>query len=202
MADEAIEAIEKMRTTSKETRALLKKAMRGEIIAGKFRVSDVARRLVGSGFKHSHGDPRDAWRGVRAYVARKDDRLAGGISITNDPTVTETRAWKTTDRQSKRTQQLNSYYGRSRAFILRWLNAGTKARYAGGRNRRKNGVTYVIANKGVKKASFRGKVKGKGWFTTTATIEIEKAAERVGKRAIDICLSRFANDNTTEVQQK
>ena len=65
--------------------------------------------------------------------------------------------------RSKRTNQVDSYYGSDRGFILRFLNAGTDPRYAGTRD-------------GNMKHAFRGRLTATGWFGPASQKELEEAS--------------------------
>lgn len=65
--------------------------------------------------------------------------------------------------RSKRTNQVDSYYGSDRGFILRFLNAGTDTRYAGTRD-------------GNMKHAFRGRLTATDWFGTASQKELEEAS--------------------------
>lgn len=65
--------------------------------------------------------------------------------------------------RSKRTNQVDSYYGSDRGFILRFLNAGTDPRYAGTRD-------------GNMKHAFRGRLTATDWFGTASQKELEEAS--------------------------
>ena len=77
---------------------------------------------------------------------------------------------------SARTKQINEYYGRDRAFILRFLNSGTNPRMA----------TADVHGRG-SRASWgaRGSIAGSNWFENLAP-NMSNAAERLGIKAEEI----------------
>lgn len=104
-----------------------------------------------------NGDPRQSVRSIKRAVYKKI--RGGAISILDGrgrsagSRATQFRATG----QSRRTQQINSYTGADRAFILRFLNSGTGDRVGGyGRNYKMDGNT-LYSHKG--KPGWRGRIK-------------------------------------------
>lgn len=194
LTDEAQRGIKQMLTTSNGTRDELKRAILSGMLCAKKNVQAVAKRVIGTGYKHSAGDPRDAWKAVKVN-AWKRKGIGASIAIM-EGNKTETREWNpkrkgTRGRRaiSARTRQLNAYYGQSRAFILRFINSGTKQRFTGGRNKRVKGVTKIYHNGG--SVANRGKIKASGWFEQSAVPEVNSAAERIGRRFSDRVVTQF-----------
>ena len=91
--------------------------------------------------------------------------------------------------RSQRTQNLLDYEGISRGFVLRFLNAGTKARYAGyGRNGRTQADydRFVLNNDG---RGFRGSIAARNWFGPRSHQELKNAAVN-----IQAIIDRVIND--------
>ena len=80
--------------------------------------------------------------------------------------------------RSKRTQDLMSYEGADRGFILRFLNAGTEARYTGGRNGRNEAerTRFIESHEG---RGFRGSISARNWFGPRSQKEMEAAAQNI-----------------------
>ena len=80
--------------------------------------------------------------------------------------------------RSKRTQDLMSYEGADRGFILRFLNAGTEARYTGGRNGRTDAerTRFIESHEG---RGFRGSISARNWFGPRSQKEMEAAAQNI-----------------------
>ena len=80
--------------------------------------------------------------------------------------------------RSKRTQDLMSYEGADRVFILRFLNAGTEARYTGGRNGRTAAerTRFIESHEG---RGFRGSISARNWFGPRSQKEMETAAQNI-----------------------
>lgn len=134
-----------------------------------------ARKAVSSAAKsHLPSDPRKAYQAVRHSVYK---RIFGGqVNILSRRTnngkmyvgANKSRSKGSQRggnrmRRSARTNQVDSYYGSDRGFILRFLNAGTTSRLAGTRSK-----TMKPAN--------RGRIKARNWFGTSASTAMEKAA--------------------------
>lgn len=135
-----------------------------------------ARKAVSSAAKSNlPSDPRKAYQAVRHSVYK---RIFGGqVNIlarrTNNGKMyvgaSKARSRGSQRggnrmRRSERTNQIDSYYGSDRGFILRFLNAGTTRRMAGTR-----GKTIKPAN--------RGRIKERNWFGTSSSTALDKAAD-------------------------
>lgn len=146
-----------------------------------------ARKAVSSAAKSNlPSDPRKAYQAVRHSVYK---RIFGGqVNILArkknngkmfiggpESRIKQGQRGGNRMRRSARTNQVDSYYGSDRGFILRFLNAGTTSRLAGTRSK-----TMKPAN--------RGRIKARNWFGTSASTAIEKAADDLDTlitRAID-----------------
>lgn len=140
-----------------------------------------ARRRVSNDIKFRIGinkDPRAAYKAVKMAVYKSV--FGGNISILSrkkaSPTQTSyhpPRTLKAGQRggnrvpMSARTLAVNSYYGIDRGFILRWLEEGTKDRYAGTRGGRLHGN--------------RKHIGARHEFSSEAPAELEKAIEEIAE---------------------
>lgn len=144
-------------------------------------------------------DPNQAYKGVRLGVMT-NKQLGAFIAILDDSKASDTSG-KTPPRKgtrgtrsiSSRTKQLQSYHGRSRAFVLRFLNTGTVGRTAhgrmqtrGGRNRR-----ALSAKRGT--PWYRGKIKKGDFFMPAAEPAIRAAADRFMGYLNSIVNQKFNN---------
>ncbi len=147
--------------TDKETRNRIRKIIREEL-------KDTAKRLREDARYEMKEDPRKAYRGVKSTVYRKI--LGGNVSILN-PRRAGQRYQLIKDRKldhnpyqrggnrrprSPRTEQVDSYFGRDRAWILRIISSGTVTRST--------------------KYGNRGSIAARNWFQNMAPHEIELAA--------------------------
>ena len=119
-------------------------------------------------------DPRSAYRAIKSTVYR---RIKGGnVSILSKrrasskryPVPTSTRG------RSQRTEQLMSYYGADRGFVLRFLNKGTKQRTVKGFNGRRG-------FKSPDATGDRDRITGRNWFGHASQAEMERAAAELEK---------------------
>ncbi len=124
-------------------------------------------------------DPRNAKRAVKMSVYKK--AIGANISILEPTNKIYTAEYKPARKGtrgvrkiSKRTEQVNSYYGPSRAFVVRFLNFGTSGRETKGRT--KNFPSGVS----------RGDIEGKNWFGAKTNEELEKAANIIGQRICEL----------------
>ena len=119
-------------------------------------------------------DPRSAYRAIKSTVYR---RIKGGnVSILSKrrasskryPVPTSTRG------RSQRTEQLMSYYGADRGFVLRFINKGTKQRTVKGFNGRRG-------FKSPDATGDRDRITGRNWFGHASQAEMERAAAELEK---------------------
>lgn len=153
-----------------------------------------ARNSIRKDTKSAIGnDPRAAWRGVKMVIYKKQ-AIGGNVSMLDTKgkvyTKPDTRTRKQNRHISAHTKQLNEYYGESRAFVLRFLNFGTKARYSDSRGRYNSGATrYYYTNTNAK--LFRGKLTARNWFGESANKHMEKAADEIGEGVANLVVKRF-----------
>ena len=153
-----------------ETRKRIHKIVREEL-------KDATKRLREDARYELPNDPRKAYRAVRASIYRKI--LGGNVSILN-PRKAGARYQLIKPRKldqnpfqrggnrvprGARTESVDTYFGRDRAFILRFLNSGTSQRMAGSRGGRLSGN--------------RGSITARNWFQNMAPHEMELAAENL-----------------------
>ena len=139
-----------------------------------------ARRIVSNDAKGAmKSDPRQAYKAVKSAVYMRI--LGGSISILNRKNAKGGGSYEpprkgTSDPfgrggnrvpRSQRTQQVMSYQGADRAFILRFLNAGTDVRDAGTRGGRLSGN--------------RGRIEPRNFFATSSQKAMEQAAEQLDR---------------------
>lgn len=149
----------------------IRKVIRKEMNVARRGVMQAARSAMGS-------DPRKAANAVKLIVY-KDARgamlnLMNGKKAKNvveegshsDGGVSGIRRKR---KVSARTKKVNGYRGKDRSFILRFVNQGTVARYAGTR-----GNTM--------RKAFRGSIMGKKFFQGSANSQMEAAAGRLQKQ--------------------
>lgn len=124
----------------------LKKYIRQSLNQAKREVQNAAKRNLPN-------DPRKSYQGVKVGIYKKT--LGGNVSLFNQRSTGKTTSYELPKggksgilrkrQRSARTIQVDSYYGRDRAFILRMHNQGTRVRTAFTRTRSKSGKT---ANRG------------------------------------------------------
>ena len=135
------------------------------------------RKHLGQDAKQAmHSDPRHAYRAVKTAVYRSI--LGGSVSILNKRRASGKRSSYEPPRtlrpgqrggnrvpRGERTQQVMSYEGSDRGFILRFLNAGASNREAGTRGGRLHGN--------------RGSIAARSWFGQNSHREMEQAAQNL-----------------------
>lgn len=129
-------------------------------------------------------DPRDAYKAVRSSVYKKI--LGGNINILqpkragNSTTYRKPRKLDKNPHQrggnrtpvSQRTLEMQSYYGKDRGFVLRFLNGGTPVRNTRYGN--------------------RGMITGRHWFAGKGKTEMEQAAIEIAA-LIDRTINEIIN---------
>jgi len=150
-------------------------------------------------------DPRAAARAVKMSIYKKI--IGANISILPPKNVTYIKVY-TKKRKlrpgqvggnrmpvKERTQKIDSYFGSSRAFILNFVNSGTKMR-------RWRTVTNRTVNKGVGRkhtsASLegsrngnRGKINPTSWFETSGPKWVEVAANQISEDLVNSIVDDF-----------
>ena len=134
-----------------------------------------------------NSDPRKAYKAVRYAVYKR--LLGGQVNILNprkvqkapyNPPRMQRASLRGGNRmkRSDRTQDMMEYYGASRAFVLRFLNAGTEDRYNGGRNGRtqEQRDKFILDHEG---RGFRGRISSRNWFGPRSHQELQNAAYHI-----------------------
>lgn len=136
-----------------------------------------ARRTVGQAAQSKmRSDPRQAYKAVKTSVYRRI--LGGSVSLFNRRGAARSGGSYNPPRKlregqrggnrvarSERTQQLMDYEGADRAFVLRFLNAGTADREAGSRG----GVLH----------GNRGRIAPRNFFADSSHTAMQKATEQL-----------------------
>jgi hypothetical protein len=161
LVDQQNRAFGRLMATDKETRKRIQKIIHEEL-------KDAAKRLREDATYELKEDPRKAFRAVKSSVYRRI--LGGNVSILN-PRRAGARYQLIRERKldmnphqrggnrrprSPRTEQVDSYFGKDRAFILRFVSSGTAGRKT--------------------KYGNRGIIVARRWFQNMAPREMELAA--------------------------
>lgn len=142
-------------------------------------------------------DPRSAYKAVRFAVYRK--LFGGQVNILSPRNKGKGRLYEPPRKlqpkqrggnrriRGDRTTELMSYFGKDRGFVLRFLNAGTRVRYNGGRNGRTEEQynTFIAHHEG---RGHRGAISARNWFGGASQHQLENAANNLDKMINDIIL--------------
>lgn len=142
-------------------------------------------------------DPRSAYKAVRFAVYRK--LFGGQVNILSPRNKGKGRLYEPPRKlqpkqrggnrrtRGDRTTELISYFGKDRGFVLRFLNAGTRVRYNGGRNGRTEEQynTFIAHHEG---RGHRGAISARNWFGGASQQQLENAANNLDKMINDIIL--------------
>jgi hypothetical protein len=135
-------------------------------------------------------DPRSAYKAVRFAVYRK--LFGGQVNILSPRNKGKGRLYEPPRKlqpkqrggnrrtRGDRTTELMSYFGKDRGFVLRFLNAGTRVRYNGGRNGRTEEQynTFIAHHEG---RGHRGAISARNWFGGASQQQLENAASNLDK---------------------
>ncbi len=166
LIDQQSRAFGRLMVEDKETRARFRKIIREEI-------KEAAKRVRLDAKDALKNDPRKAFRAVKSTVYRRI--LGGNVSILNPRragTRYELRKVRKIDRNphqrggnrrpvSDRTRQVETYYGKDRAFILRFVSSGTSQRMT--------------------KYGNRGSIAANSWFQNNAPHDMDVSAENISR---------------------
>ena len=184
------QVLEQALSTNPKTQKALQKLIREAIME--------ARAKVISSEKFKNGDPRGARNAVRTAVYKKilganiniyNSRKAHGSTSYEPPrTLIPGQRGGNRMKRSGRTAQIMSYDALDRGFILRFINSGTKVRYAGnGRNgRTESDYNRFIQNHGSR--GNRGSIAARHFF------------RGAGERALVQAVDSLANMIDTELE--
>ena len=162
--------LESLMMSNPEMEKRVQKLIRQVLLAARRMVSNDAKGVMKS-------DPRHAYKAVKSAVYKRI--LGGSVSILNRKNARGGGSYEpprkgTSDPfgrggnrvpRSQRTQQVMSYEGADRFFILRFLNAGTDDREAGTRGGRMSGN--------------RGRIAPRNFFANSSRKAMEQAAEQL-----------------------
>ena len=174
--------LQKLKTDNPDFEKRLRGAIRKVLGEVRAKMQDDAQ----SGLQ-MQSDPRKAYKAVRYAVYK---RLLGGQVNILDPRRVQKAPYNPPRKQrtslrggnrmtrSNRTQDLLDYFGASRAFVLRFLNAGTEPRYNGGRNGRtqEERDIFILHHGGQR---FRGRIAARNWFGPRSQAELQNAAANI-----------------------
>ena len=188
--EERIKKFGEASTKNPEMRRRINEVIRKMLL----RVQKSLRAQAQSGLQMK-SDPRQAYKAVRMAVYR---RIFGGQVNILSPRNAKPGFFYAPPKKSKphqrggnrlkrgdRTTELMGYTGSDRGFILRFLNAGTKARYNGGRNGRTESEYLRFISK-IDGKSYRGQIAARNWFGNASQAQLEMAAEDIDRMIDDI----------------
>lgn len=168
------EKLKQLKTDDPTFEKRLRDAIRGILKEAR---SDLSRNAQ-SGLQMS-GDPRAAYKAVRFAVYKRifggqvnilSSRKAGAGRLFEPPRkLREGQRGGNRRPRGKRTEQLMSYQGKDRGFILRFLNAGTAER------------STRFGN--------RGAISARNWFGSASQQELNMAADK-----LQVIIDRIIND--------
>ena len=172
--------LEQMLSSNPDMEKRLQKVIRKVLMQARKQVSQSAQGAMKS-------DPRQAYKAVKTSVYRRI--LGGSVSLLNkrragapgnyEPprTLQPKQRGGNRVKRGQRTQQVMSYQGADRAFILRFLNQGTSQRIAGTRG------GHLSGN--------RGSIAARNFFSTSSHRAMQQAAADLDKLIDDMIKKEF-----------
>lgn len=161
------------------TRKRIRKIIREEL-------KDAAKRLRDDAKYEMQSDPRKAYLAVKYTVYRKilggntsilPSRKAGArYELIRPRTLNPNKPGGNRRTRTGRTEQIETYYGKDRAFILRFINSGTKSRSVSFTSNMKRKVDKW--NKHPNTGN-RGSIMARNWFQNMGQKELELASENL-----------------------
>ena len=181
--EEKRKQLDRMLSTDPYMRKRLQGCIRTILAEARKHLSEDAQS--GLGMK---SDPRKAYKAVRSAVYKRI--LGGQVNILQSKRAKSSGHYTPQRKglpkrggnrmtRSPRTEAVDGYEGSARGFILRFLNQGTKDRYAGyGRNGRTEAEQqrFVTAHKG---KGNRGHITARNWFGQASQHELEAASSNI-----------------------
>ena len=175
-------ALAALSVNRKDMRAYITKLIRKELGKARANISKDIKSAVSD-------DPRAAYRAVRYAVWKQV--LGGQVNIlaskragTRYKLIKERKLDQNPNQRggnrlprSKRTEDLDTYYGKDRSFVLRFLNSG-----AGVRNERQS------------RFGNRGSITGRNFFAPSALKHLDTAAEHLGEMITEILAYEFERE--------
>ena len=176
------EELERLLMSNPEMEKRVQGLIRKVLLAARRTVAQAAQGKMRS-------DPRQAYKAVKSSVYRQilggsvsilNRRRSSGVGSSYEPPRKLREGQRGGNRvpRSQRTQQVMDYEGADRAFVLRFLNAGTSAREAGTRGGRLSGN--------------RGSIAARNFFGTNSQRAMERAAEHLGQLIDDLIRQEFS----------
>ena len=172
--------LEQMLSSNPDMEKRLQKVIRKVLMQARKQVSQSAQGAMKS-------DPRQAYKAVKTAVYRRI--LGGSVSLLNkrragaagsyEPprTLQPKQRGGNRVKRGQRTQQVMSYQGADRAFILRFINQGTSQRIAGTRG------GHLSGN--------RGSIAARNFFSTSSHKAMQQAAADLDKLIDDMIKKEF-----------
>ena len=151
------------------------------------------RNDIAGGLKFANGDPRGTRGAVKRYIASK--YLGGIVSIMDGNKSGGKNSYEAPRKlspgqrggnrmiRSKRTDEMLHYGPDERSFILRYINSGTRPRYANGRNgkwskRGGNRTFFKLQEEG---DYYRGSIAPRNFMSTLGNPSMQRAMENLSK---------------------
>lgn len=178
--EETLERFNSLLTTNPKMEKQLKEIIRKVLKDAAKDTRLDAKKMLGN------RDPRQAYRAVKHVVYKSI--FGGNINIVSPRRRSGSAASLPPSRsgrvRSSRTRQIMQYWGRDRAFILRFLNNGTKGREVKTMNdsRIKRTTRPQWKNPRTPQRTYKGRIGNRGeldaqnWFQSSSVRNLEKSA--------------------------
>lgn len=174
--DAKCKAIEAMRTDDPQMKRELRRIIKDAI-------GEARKRIVKDAQSALENDPRQAYRAVRNSVYKQifggqvnilSPRRRGAATRYVKPRKLDDNPHQrggNRRRRSERTMQVESYHGKDRGFILRFLQMGTSERHT------------IYGN--------RGSIRARDWFGISSAFQMEAAATQIAQEIENLLGAEF-----------
>lgn len=173
--DELTAKLRQVATDNPEMKKQLQGAVRKILSAARKELSQGAR-----GGLEMNADPRSAYKAVRSAVYRRifggqvnilQSKRASAGTLYLPPRKGLGRVGGNRWGRSERTNQVDSYTGKDRGFILRFLNAGANDREARSYFSKRDNAKHTLSRN-----ASRGSITPRNWFGAASVEAVEKHA--------------------------
>lgn len=174
--------LERLLTSNPEMEKKVRKIVRQVLKGAQKGVQDDAKSL----------STRQAYKAVRSSVYKKV--LGGNLNILDGKKGVTAPVPPSSRGRLARTEQIMSYQGESRGFILRFLNSGTNGRVTTNMNGHPIYRSQKVKWHNYKSGEIggRGRIAARNWFGPAASQELNRTAEEFDK-LLDVLIEKEFN---------
>lgn len=208
--DETLARFDRLKMSNPDMEKKVQAIVRKVLFTARKKITERLGLVIGTGYEHSAGDTRAAYKAVRTMVYKS--LLGGNINIISSKKAKSRRAelagspprvGRGGNRRprSANTERMLSYWGQDRSFVLRWINEGTKVRNIRTAN---NTRTNKRVGRGHTSASLqpfrngnRGRIAAHPFFKSLSEIELENVMGLLSGLIEDLVTETFGGNEVS-----